>query len=222
MLYAMLGVSGLALASWFYALPFLGGDPPSATGPMLLPARLIILPLAVLIGGFVLAFRTHTQRPHVSTSLAIAFVLTLLTGAFYCVVLSVEPLSSYLQATYAADAQWLCLVLFGAMLVTWVVVYDGLADVPGQRFVNSVGWLHCLTVCIGLPAIWWTWFALGVVGLPGRVADARQFEAFAAPSLLQAWLTGLLAIVLGIQLISAVVLLAWWLGARVLGERNSG
>ena len=44
MLYAMLGVGGLALASWIHALPFLGGDPPSATGPMLLPARLIILP----------------------------------------------------------------------------------------------------------------------------------------------------------------------------------
>ena len=155
-------------------------------------------------------------------SFAVAFVLTLLTGAFDCVVSSVEPLSSYLQATYAADAQWLCLVFFGAILVTWIVVCDGLAGVPGQRFVNSVGWLHCLTICIGLPAIWWTWFALGVVGLPGRVADARQFEAFAAPSLLQAWLTGLLAVVLGVELITAVVLLVWWLGASVLGERNSG
>lgn len=221
MLYAMLGVSGLAFASWLHALPFFGGDPPSMTGPMLLPARLIILPLAVLIGGFVLAFKSHSNRPDVSTSYAIAFVLTLLTGSFCCVVLTVEPLSSYLHATYAADALWLCLVLFGAILVTWVVVFDALVGVPGQRFVNSVGWSHCVTVCIGLPAIWWIWFALGVVGLPGRVADARQFEAFATPSLLQAWLTGLLAVTLGVQLISAVVLLAWWLGGRVLGQRSS-
>ncbi len=213
--YAMLAIAGLALASWLRASPALGGNWLSAFGSPLLPTRLITLPLAVVIGGLVVAARVQPGRPGGASAFAWAFVLTLTTGAFMSVLLSAQPLGNYLQATFAADAHWCCLMLFAPLLAIWVVMYDRLSRLSGQRLVQVVGRLHCLLTCAGLQAAWWIWFALGVAGLPVAVADLRQFEIASSAFAVQSLLTALLAMLFGVQLLAALSLLACWLRARV-------
>jgi heme/copper-type cytochrome/quinol oxidase subunit 1 len=220
-LYAMLGIGALALASSGHEFLHLAGGALPSSGPLLLPARLIVLPLAVLVGRFVVASDSSAHQAKMASTLTVAFVMTLVTGGFFGLLLSVEPVGSYLRATYAADALRIGLLMFGAALTVWCVVYDRFDTGSKNVVIQGTSWVLGPTLCIGVPAIWWIWFSLGAAGLPNAVADPGQYDAIHVSPFWQQILTAMLVVFGGLQFMLAAGWMIWFSVRRVLPGKSS-
>jgi cytochrome c oxidase subunit 1 len=218
---SMFGIAALALASSGHAFFRLVVESPFSAGPLLLPARLIVLPLAMIVGRLVLERQPAVNDDRLARTCAVAFVLTLLTGGLFSVLLSVDPVGGYLRATCSADALQAVLLLFGAILTALGVVYHRPGTRSSNRLARCAGWLQSATLCMGLPAIAWTWFLLGAAGLPTAVADVQPFRTLAVDPSWQVLLTALLTLVLGIQVaLSCSWMVAWSLSRVFVGKRS--
>ncbi|MGH2502904.1 MAG: cytochrome c oxidase subunit I, partial [Ktedonobacterales bacterium] len=166
----ILGVTANSFLVWGHHL-FVSGWEPGLRGYYMLSTEMISIPtgfIFLLILGTLWRGRLWMKLP---LAWVFAFLWTFTIGGITGVYLSDVPLDIQLHGTYFV-AGHLHYVILGSMLWGFfAVTFYWFPKITGRYLDEKLGWVHFWGVNITFNAVFITFFYMGWLGLPRRVAD---------------------------------------------------
>jgi cytochrome c oxidase subunit I len=166
----ILGVTANSFLVWGHHL-FVSGWEPGLRGYYMLSTEMISIPtgfIFLLILGTLWRGRLWMKLP---LAWVFAFLWTFTIGGITGIYLSDVPLDIQLHGTYFV-AGHLHYVILGSMLWGFfALAFYWFPKMTGRYLDERLGWIHFWVVNITFNAVFITFFYMGWLGLPRRVAD---------------------------------------------------
>jgi len=172
---ATMSVGFLSLIVWAHHM-FLSGMDPRLAMPFSFTTILISVPIALIVFSMILTLWRGSIRFATPMLWALAFVVMFITGGLTGIVLGSAPANIQVHGTYFVVAHFHTVLLSVVIFGSFTAIYYWFPKMFGRMMNVPLGNLHFWLTLIFFNLTFFPMHAVGLAGMPRRIANPLQYE----------------------------------------------
>lgn len=174
-IYATISVGFLSLIVWAHHM-FISGMDPRLAMPFSITTILISVPIALIVFSMILTLWKGSIRFTIPMLWALAFVVMFITGGLTGIVLGSAPANIQVHGTYFVVAHFHYVLLSVVIFGSFTGIYFWFPKMFGRMMNAPLSYLHFLLTLIFFNLTFFPMHAVGLSGMPRRIANPLQYE----------------------------------------------
>lgn len=217
-IYATISVGLLSLIVWAHHM-FISGMDPRLAMPFSITTILISVPIALIVFSMILTLWKGSIRFTIPMLWALAFVVMFITGGLTGIVLGSAPANIQVHGTYFVVAHFHYVLLSVVIFGSFTGIYFWFPKMFGRIMNAPLSYLHFLLTLIFFNLTFFPMHAVGLAGMPRRIANPLQYELLQSVQPLNVYIT-FSAIGLTLAQFLFLINLAWSIMAGKQADAN--
>ncbi|MDD5559659.1 cbb3-type cytochrome c oxidase subunit I [Candidatus Methylomirabilis sp.] len=182
-IYSTLTTGFLSIVVWAHHM-FVSGMDPRLVMPFSISTILISVPIALIIFSMILTLWKGSIRFAPPMLWALGFIAMFISGGLTGIVLGSAPVNIQVHGTYFVVAHFHTVLLSVVIFGGFTGLYFWFPKMFGRMMNNLLGKLHFVLTLIFFNLTFFPMHAVGLAGMPRRIANPLQYEFLTA---IQPW-----------------------------------
>ncbi len=217
-IYSTITTGVLSMIVWAHHM-FVSGMDPRLVMPFSISTILISVPIALIIFSMILTLWKGSIRLTTPMLWALGFIVMFILGGLTGIVLGSAPANIQVHGTYFVVAHFHTVLLSVVIFGGFTGLYFWFPKMFGRMMNEPLGKLHFLLTLIFFNLTFFPMHAVGLAGMPRRIANPLQYEFLTAAQPLNVQIT-ISAIGLIIAQLPFLINFAWSIVAGKKAEPN--
>jgi cytochrome c oxidase subunit 1 len=182
-IYSTIAVGFLSMIVWAHHM-FVSGMNPRLVMPFSITTILISVPIALIIFSMILTLWKGSIRLTTPMLWALGFIVMFILGGLTGIVLGSAPVNIQVHGTYFVVAHFHTVLLSVVIFGGFTGLYFWFPKMFGRMMSEPLGKLHFLLTLLFFNLTFFPMHAVGLAGMPRRIANPLQYEFLTA---IQPW-----------------------------------
>ncbi len=187
-IYSTIAIGFLSFIVWAHHM-FVNGINPRLVMPFSITTILISVPMSLIIFSMILTLWKGSIRLATPMLWALGFMVMFILGGLTGIVLGSAPANIQLHGTYFVVAHFHTVLLSVVIFGGFTGLYFWFPKMFGRMMNESLGKLHFLLTLIFFNLTFFPMHAVGLAGMPRRIANPLQYESLTAVQPLNVYIT---------------------------------